>query len=99
MTPRIAFLIPVLAPLPDIAMHVIETPGIGFLLTHGMGLFARVSDIPGIFTKFAVIVAEVKSCHTLRPTRIFPLRLGGKAVFIRTFHLIEPANKLLAVVP
>lgn len=38
--------IPVLTPLLDIAMHVIESPCIRQFLANPVGLFARIIDIP-----------------------------------------------------
>jgi hypothetical protein len=46
--PIIVLCIPILYPLPDIAMHVVETPGIGLLLPYRMYCVARVLHVPRI---------------------------------------------------
>ena len=43
--------IPVLAPLPDVPMHVVESPGVWLLLADGVGGIATVSPIPPNFVQ------------------------------------------------
>src|SRR5215470_12440835 len=40
--------IPVLHPLPHVAMHIVHSPGIGLTLSHGMGCPTRIGSIPGV---------------------------------------------------
>lgn len=40
--------VPVKAPLPKVAIHVVQAPAVGFLLPHRMSLSAAVGDKPGV---------------------------------------------------
>src|ERR1039458_491784 len=50
--------IPVLAPLPDIAVHVIQAPLVGLLLTDRVGLSAAVLGVPSVLFQFGLGVAK-----------------------------------------
>src|SRR6266540_1380799 len=72
--------IPVLHPLPDIAMHVIESPGIGFFLPYRMCLVSRVFPVPGILSQLACVVAKAVDRRCPSPCGIFPLCLRRQAI-------------------
>ena len=74
---------PVLAPLLDITVHVIEPPGIGLFLSYGMNRIIRVTTIPADGIQVIITVtlklgntADGKSGRASRPAGIFPFSLG-----------------------
>ena len=69
------------APLKIISENVVESPGIRFLLSHRMSLESGIAKMPGIFIRLRHIVAPEKRGISSSARGIFPLRLGGQAVF------------------
>ena len=72
-------IIPILAPLPHVPVHVIQPPGVRLLLAHRMRLAARVLVIPGVFAQLRLVVPKAIPRLAPRPAGIFPLRLAGQA--------------------
>src|SRR5262249_9590535 len=90
------FLIPVLHPLPDIAMHVIESPGVGLQLPHWVRLqLSCFALIPRIASELAGIIPKAPAGRSSSARRVLPLRLSGQAIHRPTFSTIKPANELL----
>ena len=71
-------IIPVLAPLPYVPVHVVQPPGIRLLLAHRVRLAARVRLVPRIFAQPRLIVPEAVSRRAPRAAGIFPLGFGGQ---------------------
>ena len=67
--------IPVLAPLIHVAVHVIQTPRVRLLLTHGMGRIARVLVVPRVISQLGITVAKTVRRRRPSPARTLPLRL------------------------
>src|SRR5262249_29433509 len=80
--------VPVLAPLPDVAMHVMQPPSIGGETAHRHGLLSICSPLSGTIDEVAVVVgllggnrfAKVKRCLCPGTTGIFPFRLRWQAI-------------------
>ena len=66
-------------PLPNIAVHVVETPGIGLLLRNFMGAVLAVSADPAVFKKFVRVGPEEIGCVGSRPAGILPLDFQRQA--------------------
>ena len=90
--------VPILTPLPHVAVHVEQTPGIGFFLAHGMRLFHGILAEPGKLTEFRIFVPEVEFGRGATSARIFPFRLGGQGI-IEFGFLFQFGNELLAIFP
>src|SRR6476660_4351198 len=65
------------APLPYVADHVVETPGVRRLGRDLVHPVAGVPAIPGDLVEFAVAHTGVPG-----PSRVLPLRLGGKSIAV-----------------
>src|SRR5208337_2542187 len=72
----------ILAPLPDIPQHVVQTPGICLLPGHGVGLISAVLVVP----RDGIEVFRVTRGLRPRATGILPLSLRGK----RQLDTIKP---------
>src|SRR6266540_4206494 len=92
-------LIPVLHPLPDIAMHVIESPGIRLYLPSWVCPIVSIVPIPGIQTELARILAKAPSCRGPDASCVLPLCLRRQAVHHPAFLGVEPTDACLHVVP
>ena len=68
------FTIPILAPLTDVAVHIIQTPDIRQLHTNFMGFIMVVSIIPPEIIQIGASVGRGGSCAT----SVFPFCLGRK---------------------
>src|SRR4029434_5858164 len=68
---------PILTPLPDIPMHVIQSPRGGQLLPHRVRRTAAVVEIPRVVRQVSVarVIPIAKPRRGPPPTRILPLRL------------------------
>ena len=53
--------VPIAAPLPDVAVHVVQSPGVRFLLADRMRSAARVALEPAVLGKLGLAVAEAVS--------------------------------------
>ena len=74
----VTVIIPILAPLPHVPVHIIQPPGVRLLLAHRMRLAVRVARIPGVLAKPSLIVAEAILRRASGPTGIFPLGFAGQ---------------------
>src|SRR5262245_10890392 len=91
--------VPVLHPFLDIAIHVIESPGIGLQLPHWVRLPSCILVIPGIASQLARIIAKTPPSRRPGTCCILPLRLRRQAIHSPAFPAIEPTDELLHVVP
>src|SRR6266446_7737855 len=91
--------IPVLQPLTDVAMHIIEAPGIRLLLANGMRLPTGIISIPGILPQLTYVVAKTISRRRPGPGCVFPFCLRRQTVLRPTYLCVQPAEKFLHVVP
>src|SRR5579884_3333605 len=98
--------VPVLAPLPDIAVHVIKPPGIGREAAHRRGLLPIDPLFALAVGGVAVVVGlvrrdrlpEVERGGRARPAGVFPLGLRGQAEPLARL-LTQLLEEPLAVVP
>ena len=97
---------PVLAPLLDITVHVIESPRIGLFSSYRLNHIIRVTTIPTdrIQAGFSATIefrnpTSGKSGGAFCPAGIFPLSLGRKSVLFRAFFLVEFLNEILNIIP
>src|SRR5262249_48527634 len=97
--PVIGGIVPILYPLPYIAVHIIQPPRIGLELHNGMRPAAGVFCIPGIFPQLTALIPKTIGRCCSRPSRILPLRFCRKPVRFPSFFLTEPPQKFLNVIP
>src|SRR4029079_18375196 len=71
---------PVVGPLPHVAEHVVESPGVGFFLPDGVDLALRVPLRPRVAAELRDAVHQGEAARGPRSTGIFPLRLRRKTV-------------------
>src|SRR5205807_2397098 len=88
----------ILNEFPDVAVHVVNAPGIRQLLTAGMELAARVAAVPADLVQIGDGVATVVSRGRAGPARIFPLRLG-RQLHRPTRLFAEFLAELLCILP
>src|SRR5262249_21697679 len=72
--------VPVLDPFPDIAVHVIQTPGVRLALPHRMRSARGVVAIPGIVPQLARLVTKAIGRSRPGARGVLPLCLGGQAI-------------------
>ncbi len=77
------------APLGDVAVHVVQAPGIGLLLADLLGLLGVV-DVPGVLAELLGVVAPGVGGLGAGAAGVFPLGLGGQAIDLAGL-LGEPA--------
>src|SRR5687767_9613518 len=92
---------PIVAPFVYVAVHVVQTPRVGFLLTDGMSV--QLLGVIGVLEEPSVVaerllVAGEPTGRRAGPTGIFPLGLGRQVVR-PAFFAAESAAKGLGVVP
>src|SRR5208283_3859211 len=73
-------IIPIGAPFPNIAQHIIQSPGIRALLAYRVSLAVTVVAKPDMLALLANVIAPREQAGHPRPAGIFPLRLRGQAV-------------------
>ena len=71
--------VPIRAPLKDVAMHVVQTPGIWFLLADSVRPLLAIVECPGILPKEGFVVAKAEYCLGSGPTGVFPFRFRREA--------------------
>ena len=90
--------IPIIAPLPDISIHVIQAPCVGLLLPDRMCANVRIRAIPPQFSQISTISILrceipiiIKCSGRTRPTGILPLGFSRqiKAVTLRHFSCVQ----------
>ena len=76
--------IPILTPFPDIAFHVIQSPGVGQLQTDRVRRDAIVRAEPRIIAQVGEIGidAVIKSVRVARARGTFPLGFGRQPIMI-----------------
>ena len=72
--------IPVLTPLPNIAVHVIQAPSIRFFAADGMTCLSRVSTEPSVIAELRVIITKTVLCSRACPTRVLPLSFSRELI-------------------
>ena len=70
--------IPVVTPLPHVAVHVIKPPGIRGFLSDRMGFTVAVAFIPSGQGEIALTVAGIISRRGARTAGVLPFRFGRK---------------------
>ena len=91
--------VPVLAPFPNITVHVVQTPGVGLFLPNRVGMPARVPIIPRILLKISFFGIKAVLQLAAGLAGIFPFRLGGKPVSVRPFQFVELFDEDPHVIP
>ncbi len=74
--------VPVVAPLPDVTVHVVEAPAIGPLPADRLRLALRMRLEPGVLRQLAVGVAEAVFPGAAGAAGVLPLRLGRQPVAV-----------------
>jgi hypothetical protein len=92
-------LIPVLHPLPHVAVHIVQAPGIGLALSYGMGRATCIGRIPGVGVQAPGVTPKTIGRGGTSARGIFPLRLGGQAILAPSFSGVQGAYELLHIVP
>src|SRR5271157_1905567 len=77
-------IIPIGAPFPNIAQHIIQSPGIRALLAYRVSLAVTVVAKPDMLALLANVIAPREQAGHPRPAGVFPLRLRGQAVAVTT---------------
>src|SRR5262249_41374676 len=67
-------------PFSSVPVHVVQAPGIRFLLSYGVRFAVGVVDVPGIISQCFRVIAERVGGLGPRTTSILPLRLSWQAV-------------------
>ena len=83
------FFMPVPDPFPDVAMHIVEAPGIREFFTNGMCIVSAVTAIPAGGIEIGAIIKS-SSCNGTceiggarsRAAGMLPFGFGGKAVAV-----------------
>src|SRR5512132_2359223 len=78
----VVFLVPVPAPFPHVAVHVVKAEGIRSFLPDRVGVVARVPFAPGILAQLLEIVAERLLGRAAGTASVFPLRFGRQPVAV-----------------
>jgi hypothetical protein len=65
----------ILAPLPDVAKHVVKAKGIGGHLADYLRSISGVVTVPGKAVELLFVVTEEESPLCTGPRRVFPFRL------------------------
>src|SRR5262249_26892565 len=91
--------IPVLHPLPHIAMHIVQAPGIRLQLPYRMGLAIGILAVPGILPQLPGVVSKAIRRRRTGARSVLPLRFRWQAIQRMPFARIESANKRLYVLP
>ena len=71
--------VPIGAPLPDVAVHVVQSPGVRLLLAHRMRLAAGVALEPTVLRQLGFAIAKTIPRCRARAAGVFPLCLGRQA--------------------
>ena len=74
---------PVLAPFPDVAVHIVEPPSVFLLLADFVGLVAAVGEKPARSSQVVFAVAAVEAGLGSGPASILPLHSVGSAALRR----------------
>lgn len=94
---------PILHPLPDIAVHVEQSPRTGPFSSYRIGVrfttLLGIASLPGILIQEGFILSKRPPRRSANSAGIFPLDLGGKAVVIAGVSLGQLLDKILHVVP
>src|SRR5882724_11989574 len=78
---------PVVAPLPNVAVHIVETPGIWFLLANGVGGSFAVVQIPNVLIGVFGVVAEAEKIGRSGAAGVFPLRFRRQSVAVARLEI------------
>ena len=95
--------IPILTPLPHVAVHVMKSPGIGFLLPNRVRQIIAIARVPPNVINRHSPNCRKHSCATILTSRscatcVFPFSLSRQTC--TAFQLrVDSGNKLLAVRP
>src|SRR5690348_1378608 len=75
--------IPILAPLLQAAVHVVETPGIGQLLPDRVGSATAIDVIPGIVGQIGIagIIGVAEAGRGAGAAGILPFGFGGQPIY------------------
>src|SRR5207247_2042586 len=98
--------VPIIAPLPDVAVHIVKAPGVGWKATDRRCLFTIDALLAVAIDEVAVVIrlirierrAEVIGRRRPGPARVFPLRLRRQAIWLLVLGAQLFAERL-AIVP
>ncbi len=77
-------------PFGDVAMDIVQTPGVGQLLTNFFVSAVAVVEVPGVLAEFGFVVAEGIGSVRAGAAGVFPFGLGRQAIIVAGFGA-EPA--------
>ena len=89
---------PILTPLKDVTAHVIDSQFVRRLGTHEMGRVVGIAAIPGHLADVVAAGILVTVALDTAASGIFPLGLGGQAVFLAGLF-VEAGDEFLALRP
>ena len=92
-------IIPVGAPLPYVPCISYNPQAFGFFSPTGWELAGRVLVVPAILGQPRLLVPEAEYGRTPRAAGVFPLGFGGELELPSARLLVEPPEKLQAIVP
>ena len=75
-------IVPIPAPLPDIATHIVEPPGIRGFLAGRLHFVIGVSCMPGVAVQCCRIITKKPSGRCPRTAGVFPFGLSRQAIAI-----------------
>ena len=71
----------IVAPLPDIAVHIVKPPSIRLFLADGVrAIRVALAAEPACFSQRSLIITRVENSRSPRPAGKLPLRLRGKTI-------------------
>ena len=69
-------------PLTDVAVHVVEAPGVGLLGADFLVGEVGVVSMPGVFVDLGGVISEGIGGLGAGPAGVFPLCFGGETVVV-----------------
>src|SRR6516162_6776920 len=90
--------VPVLYPLVDVAVHIIQPPGIGLELPYWVGLAISVCFVPGMFAQLIAVVPKTVDRRGPGAACILPFGLRRQTVALNP-SCLQPSNKFFHILP
>src|SRR5262245_26352262 len=79
-------MVPIPAPLPNIAEGVMNTPRVGRLQADGVGLAGRVASEPGVIPQLHPVISVPEPARVASAACVFPLSLGRQSVTVFAYQ-------------
>ena len=91
--------VPIFAPFPYIAVHVIKPPGIGRFLCNGVGFTLRILSKPSVGGQSGVLIAKMVSASGAGATGILPFGFRGQPEANPRNIPVHAPDKFLGIFP